>query len=502
MENNIDLSDLDIQKLTKLGFNVDFVSKQDLDDLKRCFISISETEEVSSRNYEDIVKHKLKKETALENSISSKEHDERKVIFNKDMSKHTRNPSLNKKTYKEKIIMDNKEKYTGKNFKNVKNYERNIDSNQLPPNEYINLLEETKRENYILQTKIIDLEEKISILNLEKEKNNTVYRSNNEILNMVNKEQKLELDKLKEINDIQEKKLKDILPKIEKYHEIVNEKNKLLLENERINELVNKLTSTNQSIVKDNDLANKKLSSIIHENENLNKDKMYLSKDNLIKDEKISLLTETISNQKIEIDELKQLNKSYLSKISDVNREMDKSYYEKYKNEINEIKMNYNHEIENLKKFYEEISSTKINILSEERNELKLKINSLELAIKDKSANIEFLNDELRNIKFSSQEECNFVKIKLRSKEDELERIKRMNLDFIEQIKNYKSEIEAYKEKNDMIRLELINKECMFKEENVNLKAEVSILKESKQQYDKIENELDRFIVDSSVCEK
>lgn len=515
---------LEMEKLAKLGFNIEFVSKEDLDDLKKCFISISETEEITSRNYNDIINNKLKKEKEMNTSISSQEINFENLYINKNhdtyrnqdlisknennntnINKHTRNPSANKKTFKEKLVLDsNIKRNQNKNINSEKDsgFNRNKLDTKDFNKEYINQLEELRRENYIMQTKIIDLEEKLSISNLEKEKNNTVYRSNNEILNIMNKEQKLELDKLREINQIHEGKLNDIIPKLEKYHDILNEKNKLILENEKLNEIISKLTSTNQYITKENETNNSKIKSISHENENLMKDKMYLSKDNLIKDEKISLLSETISVQKSEIEELKQLNKSYLAKISDVNREMDKSYYEKYKNEINELKLNHNNEIENLKKFYEEISNTKINILNEERNDLKVKVNSLELSLKDKNCNIEFLNDEFRNLKYSSQEETNFLKMKMKIKEDEIERLKRMNVEYLDQIKLIKSENDAYKEKNDMIRLELVNKECMFKEENVNLKAEVALLRESKQQYDKIENELDKFVVDSSVCEK
>ena len=65
MESKNDNSNMEIDKLAKLGFNLEFMSREDLDDLKKCFISISETEEITSRNYNDIINNKLKKEKEM-----------------------------------------------------------------------------------------------------------------------------------------------------------------------------------------------------------------------------------------------------------------------------------------------------------------------------------------------------------------------------------------------------------------------------------------------------
>ena len=56
-------------------------------------------------------------------------------------------------------------------------------------------------------------------------------------------------------------------------------------------------------------------------------------------------------------------------------------------------------------------------------------------------------------------------------------------------------EREASRDKQDLLRNELIRKESIFKDENSGLKAQLSIFKEKILNYEQIENELDKVIV-------
>ncbi len=66
-------------------------------------------------------------------------------------------------------------------------------------------------------------------------------------------------------------------------------------------------------------------------------------------------------------------------------------------------------------------------------------------------------------------------------------------------IKVIKLENESLKDKNDLIRSEIIRKEADFKTEMAELKSQMTTQKEKLKSYDVIEDELDKVILDSAV---
>jgi len=87
------------------------------------------------------------------------------------------------------------------------------------------------------------------------------------------------------------------------------------------------------------------------------------------------------------------------------------------------------------------------------------------------------------------------LKIQLTIKLEELERVTNLYQEHLALVKALSLEKEAYKDKLDLMRNELIRKESQFKDENSDIKAQLSILKEKIANYEQIENELDKVIV-------
>ena len=87
------------------------------------------------------------------------------------------------------------------------------------------------------------------------------------------------------------------------------------------------------------------------------------------------------------------------------------------------------------------------------------------------------------------------LKIHLTVKLEDYERLSNLYQEHLQMIKALTLEKEAFKDKLDLMRNELIKKESQFKDENSELKAHLSIFKEKISNYEQIENELDKVIV-------
>ncbi len=168
------------------------------------------------------------------------------------------------------------------------------------------------------------------------------------------------------------------------------------------------------------------------------------------------------------------------------------------KKEIEDMKNKYNQDLDNLKKVYEEIAEKRTLYLREEKDDLSSKIIKLENNLKNKEEAYDFLNTELRQIQKRTDEDISMLKIQVKIKTEELDRVSNLYEENFELIKVLKNENEMYKEKNDLLRMELIKKESQFKEDSAETKAQLAVLKEKIESYEQVENELDKVIVDSA----
>jgi len=199
-----------------------------------------------------------------------------------------------------------------------------------------------------------------------------------------------------------------------------------------------------------------------------------------------------------EIKETRKANNSYIEKLTDKNINLNNIYENNMKREIEDMKKKYNQDLDNLKKVYEEIAEKRTTYLREEKDDLNAKILKLENNLKQKEEAYDILNTELRQIQRRTDEDISVLKIQVKIKTEELDRVSGLYDENFELIKVLKNENEMYKEKNDLLRMEIIRKEAQFKEDSADTKAQLVVLKEKMESYEQVENELDKVIADSA----
>ena len=356
---------------------------------------------------------------------------------------------------------------------------------------------ELKKQLYQLRGDNINLQEENSVLRLEKEKISKIKENEIALLNekIVTLEQQNK--KLAAINETNSKKIEEYSPKVWKYDELNEKYKKISKDNEELfnnNSTLNTIISDMKKTVTD---KNSKNETLIVENESLKQDKLYLTKTNMINEDKIHSQADKIKTLEEEIKEIRKLNQSYIEKLTSKTLSMDDSYKTKINSEITQIKSKYEKDIQELKKQYDDIIEKKTSYLQEERDEYKEKCDKYEKVIKEKEDSINLVHGELRNFHTKSNEELSHLKLQLSIKIEELN-TRNSQLEESNALKALlKNENDAIKEKNDLIRSELIKKESEMRNEISEYKAQNAILQEKIMSYENIENELDKAICEN-----
>jgi len=344
----------------------------------------------------------------------------------------------------------------------------------------------------------MNLEEESVFLKLEKEKVSKTKEYQIEALSELANKAELELKKNKELIKIQQKKIDDFTPKVHKYDDLNEKYLKLIKENQNFTENQRYVNDLIFNLKKEKDEILSKLDIIKIESEAIKNDKFFLARENASLDDKNRDLLDKIKYLEDEIKQTKRLNNDYIEKLTNKNCNIDNAYEEKLKNELLDMKRKYNEDMENLKKLYDEISQKRCIYLQDERDDCKQKNIKLEKIIKDKEESLDFLNIEIRSINKKTDEEIAYLKIQLKIKSEELDRISNIYEENSNLMKILKVENESLKDKLDILRNELISKESAFKEEISEYKSQGNSMKEKILNYEHIENELDKLIVESA----
>jgi hypothetical protein len=363
-------------------------------------------------------------------------------------------------------------------------------------------LNENRKNLLNSRQKNLELEEENSVLKLEKEKINSIKDS--KLLLLQEKLNKIEIenDKLVEINARNEALLKDYTPKANTYNEIYEKYKKLIAENEKL--LENSLIQNNLvlAVKKEKEELLSKFELNRLEGEAMRNDKFYLGKESMHQAERLKDALDKVNSLETELKETKRISNNYLEKLTEKNCNLDNAYEEKLKTELNDMKNKYNRDLESLKKLYEDLSDKRCAYLQEERDDYKHKCIAMEKSVKDKTEANEFLHTELRILRTKTEEEISYLKIQNKLKSEELDRIQNLHEENINIIKILKNENEGFRDKTDLLRTEIIKKQAEHKEEVSHFKAELNILKEKIANYEHIESELDKVIVESSINSK
>lgn len=344
----------------------------------------------------------------------------------------------------------------------------------------------------------LNLEEENALLKLEKEKVIKTKEYQIEALNEASNKAELELKKNQEIVKNLTKKFEEFTPKVIKYDDLNDKYLKLMKENQSLAENQNSINNILQIVKKEKEDILAKHEIIKLENEAIKNDKFFLSRENAALGDKNREIQDKVKYLEDEIKQTKKLNNDYIEKLTNKNLNIDNVYQEKLKNELFDMKKKYTEDMENLKKIYDDISQKRCLYLQDERDDYKLKNIKFEKIIKDKEESLEFLNNEIRNLNKKTDEEIAYLRIQLKIKSEELDRITNIYEENSNLMKILKAENESLKDKLDILRTELITKEANFKEEISEFKSQVNSMKEKILNYEHIENELDKVIVESA----
>lgn len=354
-----------------------------------------------------------------------------------------------------------------------------------------------KNYNSIREIKL-NLDEENALLKLEKEKICKTKDYQLEALTESISKAEFELKKNQEILKTQSKKIEEFTPKVLKYDELNEKYLRLIKENQTLAENQKSISDLSTNLKKEKDENLSKLDIIKIENEALKNDKFFLARENTSLGDKNRDCLDKIKSLEDEIKQTKKLNNDYIEKLTNKNCNIDSAYEEKLKNELFDMKKKYTEDMENLKKLYDDISQKRCVYLEDERDDYKQKNIKLEKIIKDKEESLEFLNNEIRNLNKKTDEEIAYLKIQLKIKSEELDRITNIYEENSNYMKILKVENESFKDKLDILRTELISKEASFREEASEYRSQINSMKEKILNYDHIENELDKVIVESA----
>ena len=357
-----------------------------------------------------------------------------------------------------------------------------------------NKIDDLKKKLYEEKKTKLDLQEELNYEKLEKEKMSKI--NNIEIEKTKEKNLSLEEQNKKLIikNEDLQKKVDEYSPKIwqydqvnEKYKKLVEEHRSLLNTNQTLNELLNENKSKKNEI--DSDYQNIKL-----ENKSLSQNYENLKKDLVIKENKLSDQAEKIKELENEIRDMRKMNQNYIEKLTDKNLNIDNTYKDKLNKDLDDMRNKYETDLFNLRRQYDDITEKKTSYLKEERDEYKTKCNKYEKMIKEKDESLNIVKNELYNLNTKTTEQVSYLKLQLNTKVEELNSLRLTYEDNLSCLNIIKNDNEALKEKNDLLRSELIKNKSDYKAELAEYKAQISVLSEKLKTYDQMEDQLDNVI--------
>ena len=357
-----------------------------------------------------------------------------------------------------------------------------------------NKIDDLKKKLFEEKKLKLDLQEELNYVKLEKEKLSKI--NNIEIEKTQERNISLEEQNKKLIikNEDLQKKLDEYSPKIwqydqvnEKYKKLVEEHRSLLTTNQTLNELLNENKSKREDI--DSDYQKIKL-----ENKALSQNNESLKKDLEVNKNKVIDQDEKIKDLENEIRDMRKMNQNYIEKLTDKNLNIDNTYKDKLNKDLENMRKNYETDLSNLRKQYDDLTEKKTSYLKEERDEYKAKCNKYEKMIKEKDESLNLVKNELFKINTNTKEQMSSLKLQLNAKIEELNSLKLIYDDKLSGLKIIKNDNEALKEKNDLLRNEMIKNQSDYKAELAEYKAQISVLSEKLKSYDRMEDQLDNVI--------
>jgi len=442
---------------------------KDLNDLAKITVSESEKDEIlNSLNSEQ---------------INNELHNSSNIKFNSN-----KKPKAKKNYLDDSLNFENlKKPKKGINYELIRKYEKEVEELNENNDKINDELKKVKREKY-------EKEQELNDAIYEKEKLERKHESEIKRLQENNNYLEDKNNKLSSENEILKRKSNENSKKIDEYDNTIDKCKKLEKENRKLREDNNILKEQfnegkNRKIEAEKNYEEMKLENMIlkQNNENLKK--------NLIESEtKIKNQEEKISELENDLRDMNKRNQNYIEKLTDKNLSLDNTYKDKITKELNEMRNRYESDIFMLKKQYDDLSEKKTSYLKEERDEYRSKYNQYESMLKEKDESLNITQNQLRDLITKTNAEISHLKLQLNIKTEELNSKSAIYEEQISSLNFFKNDNEALKEKNDLLRREMIKLDADNKTKIAQYSIELTSLKEKIKLYEDAENKLDNLI--------
>lgn len=148
-------------------------------------------------------------------------------------------------------------------------------------------------------------------------------------------------------------------------------------------------------------------------------------------------------------------------------------YEKKINQELAELRAKHKEELESSKNNLRDIYERQISFLKDNKEELETKIDQLTAQNKEKQKAFEDILEENRTLQRRVNHDLSEIRIQLRIKTDELERMQALYEEAQANYKNMKLENDMLKEKNTVLKGEYYKLEANIKEETAGLRAQL-----------------------------
>ena len=147
-----------------------------------------------------------------------------------------------------------------------------------------------------------------------------------------------------------------------------------------------------------------------------------------------------------------------------------------------------------LKKQYDDLSEQKTSYLKEERDDYRSKYTKSEMMLKEKEESLNIIQTQLRDLISKTNAETSNLRLQLNIKTEELNSKTAIYEEQISSLEMFKKENDALKEKNDLLRSEIIKLDAENKTKLSQYIIELRTAKEKLKLYEDAENKLDNLI--------
>ena len=238
----------------------------------------------------------------------------------------------------------------------------------------------------------------------------------------------------------------------------------------------------------------------------LNQDKTFMTRENATLHDRIKRLENDIERgedqrqkQYAELLDAKKSAQSYLERLLNNAGDYGSAAQKKHTEELNQLKLIHEKDLQMHKDNLCEVYEKKIEYLREAKEESEMRLAKTERDLSEKTASYDEILVEYRKIERMVDEEIGDVKLELRLKRDEAQRITHLYEENLSLVKELKLENAVLKEKLDLVKNDYYRLEAMERQKNADALAQVAVYKERLAHYEAIEKELDDAII--SVAE-